>query len=221
MGGEEDCLYAWHDDATVQRVYRMTYWYWLFKDDYSKKDRKLIEKSLSDQAELLMSEEFYTAKHNHGMHQDLALLVYALLLADENLKEKYISTALSRTGEYLEYAFTTDGIHKEHSPYYAKDVVADIVLFLKLTNKISPEFSEKTSGIVKKASDYLIQLIKPNGEWPSIGDSAEREVTFEAYMKDNDEYSWVLSNGKYGVRPKDEIVFPEGGICYYEIIVGG
>ncbi len=203
----------WGGDAVARRVAKMCYYYYMFGDRLSKSEREMIETSLSDQAALLARETFYEAKHNHGMYQDIALLSYALLLDSGNHAEAYIATALSRSGEYFDYVFTTDGIHKEHSPTYAYNVYQGVVFYQQLTENISSGFSAKMKGLSDKAESYLVQLIKPDGTWPSIGDSTsgyELRTDIEELF-DNSEYLYVISGGSNGICPEEDAVFSEGG----------
>ncbi|MBO5068763.1 MAG: alginate lyase family protein [Roseburia sp.] len=203
--------WMWHDDATAMRVIRMSYYYYLFGAGCSEAEQKLIENSLQQQAQLLMTEHFYTEKHNHGMHQDLALIIYALLIAEE--KEEYIATALARTGEYLDYVYTEDGVHKEHSPSYAADMLYYMEKFGQLTALVSPDFYAKLEKVTSQAETYLIQVIKPDGYWPSIGDGHYRLVNKNNIqeLKENSNYMYVVTNGEQGERPEDDVIFPEGG----------
>lgn len=165
--------WAWNDDATARRVLRMSYYYKLFGKNFSRDEQRLIKDSLYKQVQLLLSEEFYVAKHNHGMHQDLGVLVYALLLGNKDKREDYIGMALERTGEYLDYVFTDDGIHKEHSPMYAAGIARDLIWLCDITDAVSLEFADKCEKLVGEIREYLIYLSKPDNVWPSIGDSAE------------------------------------------------
>lgn len=202
--------WAWNDDATARRVLRMSYYYDKFKWTCTREERHLIKNSLYKQANLLMKEEFYTAKHNHGMHQDLGLLIYALLLGNKDKREDYIGMALERTGEYLDYVYAEDGIHKEHSPMYAADIAMDMMWLSDITNSVSPEFANKLGDLVQGTREYLAQITKPNQTWPSIGDSSEargadiKEFTDKAdkFFANDDSLKHKLAN---------EIVYPEGG----------
>lgn len=211
---DEENEWCWHDDATAYRVMRMSVYYYDIKRLCSWKERKLIEKSLRYQAELLASNEFYTKKHNHGMHQDIALLIEALLIEKKrDVKEEHLSIALGRMAEYLEYVYTDDGIHKEHSPLYAKDTLEDIYWLCDVTEDISPEFSARIGRYVDGASEYLIQIIKPDGTWPSIGDSAKVNgiETSRGILENHSEYRWIVSDGLEGEAPEIAHVFPQGG----------
>ena len=209
--------WTWHDDATAWRVLRMSLYYYEFKDLFSEDGQKLIEKSLKYQAELLTTEEFYTEKHNHGMHQDIALLAYALLL-EEDKKEEYIATALDRTGEYLDYVYSEDGIHKEHSPSYARHILARMIFMQEITKDISPDFSNHIGQYVVGAQEYLLQIIKPDGTWPSIGDSPKRAniaIALTDLLEGSEEHLWIISDGQSGVMPADRSVFAEGGYAVF------
>lgn len=209
--------WVWHDDATAMRVLRMSIFYDEFKGLCSSNEQKLVEDSLAYQAQLLMSDAFYTKRHNRGMHQDIALLAYALLFTNNELQEQYISKALSRVGDYLDYVYTRDGIHKEHSPFYARDVLGDCILLLNLLTEISPEFSEHISKYVEGSKEYLLQIIKPDGTWTSLGDSSKAVgiSSLKNIMYNNKEYLYLTSKGKHGTQPTNEMVFEEGGYAIF------
>ena len=209
--------WIWHDDATALRVLRMSIFYDEFKELCTKREQNVIETSLAYQAELLATDDFYKKKHNHGMHQDIALLTYALLFADGEIKEQYISKALSRTGDYLDYVYTDDGIHKEHSPFYAGDVLADTIFLKKLVEDISPEFSNHISHYIDGAQKYLIQILEPDGTWPSLGDSSKENgmTQIEYIMDNNEEYLYLVSGGNEGTIPVKGMVFEEGGYAVF------
>ena len=203
--------WAWHDDGTARRVYRMSLYYYVLKDICSVEEQQIIEESLHAQAQLLATEDFYTKNHNHGMHQDFSLLVYALLLANEDERANYFSLALQRTGEYLNYVFAGDGVHKEHSPLYARDACSDIIFLQEITKEIAPDYSKNLQNLVEGTEKYLVQIIQPNRMWPSIGDSAKIAVSNKSWMMTNEEYKYALTNGTEGTKPSEEMVFPQGG----------
>lgn len=209
--------WVWHDDATALRLLRMSVYYSEFKDKVSHNDRKLIEQSLAFQAELLASEEFYTHYHNHGMHQDIALIVYALLFEESEKQEQHFSIALSRTAEYLDYVYTEDGIHKEHSPDYAKDVLSDMVLIRDIFVNSAPEFCQHINKYIDGAEPFLIQLIKPDGYWPGIGDSTSKRGIDEISLIpfSDDYYRYVITGGVEGKAPNSSAVFQDGGYAMF------
>lgn len=194
--------WPWHDDATANRLLRMSYFYYRFKDSLNLEEQRLITDSLRIQAERLALGSFYTKKHNHGMHQDLALLAYALLIEpDTELKKAYLMTSISRTAEYLHYVYTPDGVHKEHSPAYARHILCELLSLQDMVQGICPGFVADTKHISAGAFDFLTQLTKPDDAWPSIGDSVE--------SKNNRDILAALNLGK--VVFKENAVYPGGG----------
>lgn len=204
--------WAWHDDATARRVLRMSLYYYLWHDDFSREDAKAIEASLKMQADLLAQESFYTEKQNHGMYQDLGLTAYALLLESGEKQRKYLSLAAERSKAYFEFCFTEDGVHSEHSPFYHRDVAKALLQFGVLFETFDPSYSAWLLSLYENTGLYLVQITMPDGSWPSLGDSSR---TYENHIQSldyhSDAFQYVVSSGQKGSPPADDIVFPQGG----------
>lgn len=208
----EGSMWAWHDDAVARRMLRFSYYYYLFKDDFSEEAQNLIEESMDKQAKLLSQEEFYTERHNHGMYQDLALLIYTMLCTTQDNKKQYFEIIFSRTASYFDYAFCLDGVHKEHSPYYARDVFTEGGIIVEVSKDICPDFAKKYSKILDGGKEYLLQIIKPDGSWPAVGDSHSRQMLgYLHFLDTNDQYKYLVSNGCQGKKPSSDSVFLDGG----------
>ena len=183
--------WAWHDDATARRVYRMSYCFKFLPKLWNDLERVEIKRSLDAQAVLLTLESFYTKRHNHGMHQDLALLCYSLCVCDNVAHRKdYTDLAIKRSLEYFDYAFCDNGVHKEHSPTYGRTVADNALIFAKLLEKYRPEEAKQYEEHYRKAQKFLAFCTMPNGKWPSIGDSSPRP-----------------SGLKYGCETNNAVVF--------------
>ena len=215
----ESSEWIWHDDATARRVAKWCICYHFLENLCSDQEKATIEASLSYQAQLLASDDFYTKRHNHGMFQDMALILYSILFENNSeLQKQYIEKALSRTGDYLDYVYASDGVHKEHSPYYARDVLANTLFLERLVHDISPEFSEYIQQYITGGQEYLIQLIKPDGSWPSLGDSSRNPNAvsqIKDIMDDNIEFQYIESTGEDGSCPALDKVFPDGGYAIF------
>ena len=110
------------------------------------------------QATLLCKESFYKRNHNHGMYQDRALALYGLTFAEES--EYYLLMAKERTWEYFNFSFTSDGVHKEHSPMYHMDMASSISWFALAYHNIDLEFSSKLDTLLHKmASPQWMECI--------------------------------------------------------------
>lgn len=210
--------WPWHDDATANRLLRWCLYYLKLKELCSPEERDRLEKSMAYQAGLLFSDEFYTSRHNHGMHQDMGLIIYALFYGNGEQQKIYVEKALARTGEYLDFVYAPDGIHKEHSPFYARDVLMDAKLLCEIVEGISPNFSAHVRPYIEGGQEFLLQIIQPDGAWPSLGDSSRTPSAFGIFryhLPDNEEYQYIVSKGEKGAPPVVEAVFPEGGYAIF------
>ena len=185
--------WAWHDDATARRVHRMSYCYKYLRSLWNEAELAEIKSSLDAQARLLVSDSFYSSRHNHGMYQDLALVSYSLCVCDDDAWRKAcMDKAISRSLEYFDYAFCENGVHKEHSPAYGRDVALAAHAFAKLTEEYDPAASKRYEAHYRKARRFLVLCTMPDGKWPSVGDSAEVKAGYEP------ETASVFSDGEAG-----------------------
>lgn len=215
---DKSAEWPWHDDATACRVLRWCVYYQKLKELCNTEEREHIEKSLAYQAELLFSDEFYTPRHNHGMHQDTGLIIYAIFYGKGEQQKDYIKKGLARTGEYLDCVYTPDGIHKEHSPFYARDVLMDTKLFMDIMQEISPDFSEHVRRYVDGGQEFFLHILQPDKAWPSLGDSSRNPLgdsVFRVNLPDNPKYKFLALKGAEGEPPSTDAVFPEGGYAIF------
>ena len=197
---DKSTQWPWHDDATANRLLRWCLYYMKLSSLCLPKERELLEKSLAYQAELLFSDEFYTPRHNHGMHQDQALILYAVLYGKGDQQRDYIAKALARTGEYLDFVYTSDGVHKEHSPLYARHIFTRMKFLMDMVQEISPDFSEHVRRYLEGGQKFLFHLMCPNGLYPSLGDSAPSKTIpfFNSFMPENRDYQYIISKKEWG-----------------------
>ena len=166
--------WPWHDDATARRVKRFSYYYCFLSELWADEERTRIKASLAMQAELLTQESFYKKRHNHGMFQDFGLLCYALLVCDDKeLRQRYSDLALRRAREYFLYSFCANGVHKEHSPAYCRDVSIAALSFSKFAELCNPEMAKNFAEYHERAKRFLTFCTLPDGRLPSVGDSSE------------------------------------------------
>ena len=211
---DREDAWAWHDDATARRVFRMSYYLYTFAHAMKKEEYHLIRNELSSEAALLASDGFYTKNHNHGMFQDLGLAAYALFIGSEDEKAVYLPLALSRTAEYLDFCFTPDGVHKEHSPEYAMAILSNIRIYEALLGEASPEFTAFTSSLKEKAEEVLLAFSMPDGVLPRLGDSHAVAVDEKTLPESRGE-AYLASGGERGERPADDVYYPESGYAVF------
>ncbi|NTV84579.1 MAG: hypothetical protein HGA23_09820, partial [Bacteroidales bacterium] len=78
----------------------------------------LLLMSLLSHIFYIVSLEKYTSWHNHGAISDQYLIKTLKDLPGFTLQQQFLNLAFQRIFEQFRYAFTTEGIHKEHSPCY-------------------------------------------------------------------------------------------------------
>lgn len=206
-----DNKWAWHDDATARRVLRMSWYFSQWEQDFSKEDGQKIRESLMEQAELLAQKSFYKKNHNHGMYQDLGLAAYALLLAEEPLRQQYLDLAAKRSREYFAFCFTEDGVHTEHSPAYQQHVAIELLRFSVLFSESDPEYAQWLADLYGRTGVFMAEIVQPDNSWPSTGDSSRKYSPLGSLAYDDPEFDYVASNGEIGVQPPADVVFPKGG----------
>lgn len=192
--------WAWHDDATARRVYFFCVTLLLFEKILTPEQIATLKASMKMQATLLCKESFYKRNHNHGMYQDRTLALYGLTFAEE--PEYYLLMAKERTREYFYYAFTTDGVHKEHSPMYHMDMASSISWFAMAYRNIDPEFSSELDELLHRMANYIVWITQPDQYIPSIGDSPLRARVSSLWTADPN-YQWVVTNGQLGTAPEE------------------
>ena len=187
--------WPWYDDSVARRVQRLSYYYYYFGDQFSRGLKEKLKKSLDFQAEVLMDDRYYRFEHNHGMFQDLGLVIYALLVCDDaDHRNTCLDVACGRMKKYFDYIFTQDGVHKEHSPGYEREVQNVIRITGQILELFHPDFSKEMERLAEASSAHLSALTRPDGIVAVIGDSRRL-------------YNSVL--------PPENVVFPYGGYAVF------
>lgn len=187
--------WVWYDDSIARRVQRFSYYYRYFSNKLGGELLTKLKQSLDCQADVLLNDKYYRRKHNHGMFQDLGLIVYALMVCEDDARRNLcIDVACKRMRKYFEYIFTADGVHKEHSPGYEREVQNVIRMVALMLGEVRPGFCKYLDKLSDASSLHLLALTRPNGFIAPIGDSRK------------------ISNA---ICPPDNIVFPYGGYAVF------
>lgn len=210
---------AFHDETTALR---MQYWlrFYIFAKRALTQDKcEMLEKAMYDTAVLLADEEFHATNTNHGMFQDIALLLFAVYFEGEiKACKTYKKLAETRLTRYFECIFTEDGVHKEHSPSYHMLVTSYVKKLAAFLIEVDKEMSRNFVGIYKKAEQYATHIIRPDGYFPPICDTESKLVGIGTYRKlyDSQEYLYAISKGEKGKAPKEtNKVFPKAGYAIF------
>jgi hypothetical protein len=211
---------AYHDETTAVRLQYFLRFYIFARNVISESDREKLESRMWETARLLSEEHFHATNTNHGMFQDISLLLFGFYFDDGNntLNKEYIHLAVERLKEYFLGVFTADGVHKEQSPNYHMMVALNIKKLVSWMEEIDPQISKDFVGLFNKSEEYSTYIIRPDGKFPPMCDTESTPVNSSSYGKlyDSETYKFAVSSGKTGKAPSENVkVFPNSGYAIY------
>lgn len=172
---------TWHDETTSTRMSSFLTFYLSSEDVLSKNDKELIERELKIIAEKIAFSDFYAGSNNHGMYQDMALIRYAEIFEESEIK----NIAAERLENYFISHFGSDGAHLENSPEYHFAMVRSLLSALKQYDEsILPRYNE-IREIYLLSADYSSMILLPNGKTPNIGDTKTLDIDLSSYYDEN------------------------------------
>lgn len=206
---------AYHDEATAQRAIALSCLLTDYGDDLSGRELELIKQIMDETVELLTDEEFYSADTNHGMYQDLGLLT---LSAHHHRGEAIRTFAITRLNNYFSNAFTSEGIHKEHSPQYHFIVSHHLKHYARYLESIDPEEARKFRELFNQTHEYALHSITPTGKFPPVSDTVNKPISSLGISQtyDSPEFQFALTQGLVGNVPKrNTLIADDTGVAIF------
>ncbi|MCX7542894.1 heparinase II/III family protein [Corynebacterium sp. P5848] len=211
---------AFHDETTAQRTIYLSAFYALLNSELSQIQLDFVYDVVLDDLERLSSAGFYAGCNNHGMFQNIALIVAGeLLLGPSDLKDRLDKLAFERLWEYFSVCFTVEGVHVENSPGYHLMVSRYLKDVLSLSEHYSIASRFKSlQPLLEKADLYAAFCLAPYGGFPPISDTEPIEI-----RKDRAERSlgsgYLLHSvtlGNEGTAPSQKaLVLPKSGYAIH------
>lgn len=211
---------AYHDETTAVRMQYLLRFFIVTREYLLIRDSKRILNEMEITAKLLLSDKFHATNTNHGMFQDIALLLYGLYFTEKkgDIYSNYISVAVKRLKDYFEDTFTTDGVHKEHSPAYHLMVASSIKRLVVWMEDIDSNIAESFKQILANTESYSTHIIRPDGYIPQIADTELKPIIDTSYknLYSSDSYKYAVTSGREGIEPNEEsIVFKDAGYAIF------
>lgn len=209
---------AYHDDATAVRLEYYLFFYIWSRNTLPRLDIKLLEQEMWKTADLLASVDFHSTGTNHGMYQDVSLLLHSLYFYEErNCAEKYVSLAVKRLRHYFEIIFTKEGVHKEHSPAYHFWILDSMRKTLPWIKEFNLTSMTKLEEIMCFSKDYSTHIFYPNGTLPPLCDSMWIKLPEAYHSLYSDEcFLYARTGGKEGKSPlENDKVFMDSGYAIF------
>ena len=209
---------AYHEDATAGRMEYDLLFYILAKGVLPQPNIELLEEEMWKTASLLASDDFHETGTNHGMYQDVALLLFAsYFIGERSCAKEYQKISVKRLVDYFDSIFTKDGIHKEHSPSYhfwILDSMRRVLPWIKETDGISGARLENIQALSEK---YSTHIFYPNGILPPLCDSTWQELRDPFHdLYDSESFLYARTGGEEGVAPcENDVVFLDSGYAIF------
>ncbi|MCF7813687.1 MAG: heparinase II/III family protein [Candidatus Cloacimonetes bacterium] len=164
--------YIWNDHSTSERTILILYFWDYIKNKNFSDSRfdKSIENYCNQAAKYLANPQNYIYFHNHGIFEDIALLLISYHILDDKKAAFYENLSKKRFMEQIEYAFSDNSIHLENSPGY-HFVVTDLAQFYLDLAGEKTELTNSLKNIIIAAQKMKALLLMPDGTLPPIGDT--------------------------------------------------
>lgn len=216
---DEDFM-VFHDETTAQRVINLCALLADCKGELSDHTRQKIKQVVDNDLDRLRSDSFYAGINNHGMFQDIALIVASeLYVGSTQEKQELENLAFERLYQYFSTCFTEEGIHVENAPSYHLMISRYLRNVIDLASVCgeSSRFSD-LEEILYRAEVYSSFVLSPSRSFPPISDTEQLVIRPEAarlaYSKGYFEYAasgGVSGNPLEGVR----YVAPKSGYAIH------
>jgi hypothetical protein len=207
--------FAWYDMSVGLRAYRLAYLYEAAANAHilGEDVRRQLWLSLEQHANYLADDSNISFHNNHGYYQIAGQIAMGRRLSSISpLMAMALEQGRERLQQILELQFSSDGVHREHSPDYHRMVYDTLKALIdaKLVD------NKKTIDFALRIEEALSWFVLPNQHIVNFGDSDDRIVsrnpanTIQKWS--TPEMRFWVSGGIIG-KPSIDLyrVFSEGG----------
>jgi len=198
---------AWE---TLSVAWRAREWLWVFGVIWK-------SPSLKDETRISMVASVWESAHSlmdHQGHPNNWIFVESAALCNMGMcfpefkhSGMWLATGITRLEREIRRQFFNDGAHFEISPLYhaiCLGALLDVVQTAAFFNYTLPEIFLET---LRKNSQYLVCLARPDFTWPSLNDSGGMRSDYSALIRQLDQtvdkpcFQWIGSLGTRGTPP--------------------
>lgn len=201
----------WTDHMVANRSLNLTHLFLVTKEVLNQEQKTTLLSILKEQAKWLYDDNNYT-RGNHAIMQDRALMQTALVFNFEE-SQKWYEKSLERVLKTFDDEITIEGVCVENSPGYHPYVMDLLDNFIQMGNDFNKPLPQKYQDVYEKMKKYLVYIIKPNNEFPALGDTYLSEYKLNLSKKYEDqELLYVDNQGLQGEQPSQlDIVYVKSG----------
>ncbi len=212
----------WNDMAVGKRCFRIAYLLDFLARQPAADDAELeyLWRSLRFHMLLLGREHFFRKHTNHGLYQALGHLAAARRFADLPGMRAEFRLAEKRLRLVLQDHFSSDGVHKEHSPGYHYMVMGTILNARRFDLLQSRQLRARTD----RAERALSWMIKPELSLAAFGDTdavVYKQGKYSRSLHRDKQLRYIVSGGETGRVQKGVKAYREGGYAFARLYAPG
>jgi hypothetical protein len=215
---------AWHDHVTAIRVRAwLEFWEdWVRSPLATPEEVEKLLTAIAVHGEKIADPEFYTAGHNHGIEQDIALMAIGTAFPELDSSASWVDLACRRLEEQVRWTVSPRGVHLEHSTNYHVFVLEMLTQALDFARRHGLACAGSLESTLDGMARFTAYLLRPDGRLPSIGDSnvdAPRrgldDPVLSRFAARDPVLRYALSRGAEGSPGEAAIVYEEEGYAIF------
>lgn len=219
---DRESVYKWAFDqhgTALRTISFVNYWNesrFLMKTEDAGFHSQLM-RMLYEHAELLADEEFYKAKHNHGIFQDMGLLMIAESFPELERAAEWKRIANERFTTQVNHGVSATGLHLEHSPTYQLFLYQTLIGMIDWAEANEYELDPESKRRARSMPEHMAFMIKPNSTFVQFGDTSADVLTPDSfpYIQNYPELLYSVTNGEQGDMPKANIVHQDEQYVFF------
>lgn len=168
---------VWHDHGSAIRLKHLVDFYALHAARDDDADSKLLMHHLLVQhVKFLLNRKNYSQNTNHGFEQAETLYRCGIVFPNNKWMSFAGHIGQERLTKEIEFAFTSQGVHKENSPGYQRLMVSKLRALQALADHSKDETFTELDETIRAADRFLSALTLSDGSLPLIGDTRSTDI---------------------------------------------
>jgi hypothetical protein len=214
---------AWHDHVTALRVRAwLELWEdWVRSPLAGPAEAEKLLTAIAGHAKRLVEPAHYTAGHNHGIEQDIALMAIATAFPEFEPSAAWADLACRRLEEQVRLTVSPGGVHLEHSPGYHVFVLEMLTLAHDFARRHALACARKLEATLDAMARHAAYMLRPDGRLPLIGDTDPDpprgldDPVLSPYAARDPVLRHALGRGAAGEPGEAAVVYPEEGYAIF------
>lgn len=206
-------VYKWaYNDhgAALRMIAFVNYWneYRFSKENNDPEFHSQLLRMMYEHGNLLAEQSFYRSKNNHGIFQDMALLMIAETFPEMDRSAEWKRIANERFAAQIDHGISPTGLHLEHSPSYQLYLYQTLIGMIDWTEANGYALDEESKRRVREMPKFMAYMLKPNLKFVQFGDTYAEVMKSSSfpYIQNYPELLYSVTGGTQGQRPTERII---------------